>query len=71
MGVVPTIKWNKFPRQNEFLNKKVTVCFHYDSKHTIDGTIVRNDLDYPYVTIIKLDDDRLVLATECMYSLKD
>jgi hypothetical protein len=32
------------------------------------GTIVRDDNEPPWRTIIRLDDGRVVLASECQYS---
>ena len=75
MGSHVNIDIDKFPKQPEpggFLpiGTRVLVCFHYDASKTIGGTVVRNDTEEPGVMIFRLDDDRYVLATECMYSLK-
>jgi hypothetical protein len=32
------------------------------------GTIIRDDMEEPFRTIISLDDGRVILATECMHS---
>jgi hypothetical protein len=69
MGVVSTISYNTFPQQSNHVGDKVLVCFHYDIAHCIEGTIVRSDIGEPYRTIIMLSDGRVVLATECHYSL--
>lgn len=69
MGCVDTIKIDKFPKQGQWLHHKVEVCFHYDTSKTIGGIIVRDDREKPGRTIIKLDDGRYVLATECQYSI--
>lgn len=68
MGVIANIKHNLFPKQGRDLNRRVTVFFHYDIANSISGEIVRDDMDAPFVCIIKLDDGRHVLATECQYS---
>lgn len=71
MGVHNGIDIQCFPRQAEGafgLNARVTVCFNYDTSQTIGGTIVRSDLDEPGRTIIRLDDGRHILSTECQYS---
>lgn len=68
MGVVNNISSTKFPKQGSWLGKRTKVCFKYDAESIIMGTIVRDDLEEPYVTIISLDDGRVVLATECMHS---
>jgi hypothetical protein len=69
MGVVTNVSMDKFPKQGDFLGKRVNVCFNYDSEKEIGGVIVRDDDEEPFRTIIKLNDGRYVLATECMYGL--
>jgi hypothetical protein len=68
MGVANNISKNQFPIQGNWLNKRTKVCFNYDLSVIIMGTIIRDDLEKPYVTIILLDNGRVVLATECMHS---
>ena len=65
MGSIKNITISKFPQQGEWLGKRTKVCFHYDIDSWIMGTIVRDDMEEPYITIISLDDRRIVLATEC------
>lgn len=36
----------------------------------IEGTVIRDDVEDPHLTIIKLDDGRIILGTECQYSIK-
>jgi hypothetical protein len=71
MGCVKTIDYDKFPKQNKegdfSVGSKVRVCFHYDTSKICMGTIVRDDLEEPCITIIRLDDGRYVLSTECQY----
>jgi hypothetical protein len=69
MGAVNSIGIDKFPRQGSHLYERVSVCFHYDTKNTIEGIIVRDDIEEPGVEIIRLSDGRYVLSTECQYSL--
>lgn len=69
MGCVKGISHNEFPKQGSLLNKRVSVCFNYDSSREIYGVIVRDDVEEPGKTIIKLDDGRYVLATECQYGM--
>lgn len=68
MGAVRNISHVKFPKQSNHLNKRTKVCFNYDTSSLIDGTIVRDDLEQPFVTLIKLDDGRYVKSTECQYT---
>ena len=56
MGCVSTITWTDFPKQSEYVNRRVCVCFHFDTSRTIMGTIVRDDREEPCETIIVLDD---------------
>lgn len=69
MGCVKNIGFNEFPKQGQWINRRVTVCFHYDSSKEIGGVIVRDDMEEPYRGIIRLDDGRYVLMTECQYGL--
>ena len=68
MGVVAGISYDKFPKQCQLM--RVKVCFNYDTDNSIGGVFVRDDLEEPYIGIIKLDDGRYVLTTECQYSFK-
>lgn len=67
MGCVDSITAETFPKQGYHLGKKVRVCFHHDTTKEIDGEVVRDDMEQPYLTVIRLDDGRHVLATECQY----
>ena len=68
MGVHVNIGKDKFPKQSDWVGKRTEVCFNYNSKDTIMGTFVRDDEEEPNLTIIKLDDGRYMLATECQHS---
>lgn len=57
----------KYPQQGSWLNRKVQVCFNYDTTNSVNGVIVRDDVAEPFLTIIKLDDGRHVMSTECLY----
>jgi hypothetical protein len=69
MGCITTIKHNSFPKQGEYLDKLVRVCFHYDTEHWIQGKVVRDDAEEPGELIIQLDNGQFVRAVECQYSL--
>ena len=56
-----------YPKQGTFKDKRVVVCFDYDTSASIGGVCVRDDVSEPHLTIIKLDDGRHVLGTECQY----
>lgn len=67
MGVVASVTRTSFPKQGSMLDQRVKVVFHYDFKNFVMGTVVRDDVEEPNKTIIKLDDGRYVLGTECQY----
>ena len=71
MGCCKNISIDNFPKQSKMLDKRVFVCFHYNTDDMIMGTIVRDDIEEPYKQIILLDDGRFVLSTECQYQIKD
>ena len=79
MGCIDTITYDKFPKQKdenykypEFkVGSRVEVCYHYDASKCHYGTIVRDDLEEPFETIIKLDNGRYLRAVECQYSYID
>lgn len=70
MGAHANITHDTFPAQSDWVGRRVRVCFDYDTSKTIDGTVMRCDVEEPGLMIIHLDDGRCVLSTECMYSLK-
>lgn len=73
MGCVKTIDFDKFPKQADQnykypqLGKRCEVAFHYDTSRPLFGTIVRDDIEEPFETIIKLDDGRYIRGVECQY----
>ena len=67
MGCVKTIKLNKWPKQGKWLHLRAYVCFYYNTDEIITGTYVRDDAEAPWITIIKLDDDRYILTSECQH----
>lgn len=69
MGVVKTISHDKFPKQGDYLNKEVVVCYNYDASHSQEGICVRDDAEEPWLTIFKVN-DRYILATECQFHPK-
>lgn len=68
MGSHPNIDIDKFPQQGVMKDRRVKVCFNYDTSRTINGIIVRDDEEEPGLLLIKLDDGRYVKATECQYT---
>ena len=68
MGTHAKIDVDKFPKQGQLAGQRVRVCFNYNTTQQLAGTVVRDDDEEPYQTIIRLDDGRTVLATECQDS---
>ena len=68
MGCVETITAYKYPKQSEYVNRRVRVCFHYDTSIWIEGKIIRDDREEPFETLIELDDGRVIRGTECQYT---
>jgi hypothetical protein len=68
MGIVANVSATRYPKQTESLNRRVRVCFDFEPEPNFLGTIIRIDAELPGRTIIKLDDGRVLLSTECMYS---
>ena len=79
MGCVRTITYDRFPKQKgrdykypQFaVGSRVSVCYYYNTSKTHLGTIVRDDCEEPYETIIKLDNGRYLRGVECQYSYID
>lgn len=67
MGVKANISATEFPKQGALAGKRVAVCFHYDTARTIEGVVLRDDIEEPFLRIIHLDDGRVVLDTECQF----
>lgn len=69
MGVVDNIRHDKFPEQGSWKGRRCRVMFNYEEPE-IAGVIVRDDRQPPFRTIIQLDDGRVVLSTECQFSIE-
>lgn len=77
MGCVNTINYDNFPKQKDkdyrypSIGKRVEVCYYYDTSKKHFGTVVRDDIEEPFETIIKLDNGRYLRGVECQYTLID
>ena len=67
MGCVSTITAYDFPKQSQYVNRRCKVCFHYDTSKWIMGTVIRDDREEPFETLIQLDDGRTMRGVECQY----
>lgn len=68
MGCVETITADRFPKQGSQVGRVVVVIFHYDTSQRLRGRILRDDMEAPWETLIMLEDERIVRASECQYS---
>ncbi|WP_193062998.1 hypothetical protein [Oceanobacillus oncorhynchi] len=71
MGVMQNISVDSFPRQGDYLYKRAKVCFNYDTSETINGTIIRDDREHPFLTLIRLDNGRIILSSECQHTVPE
>lgn len=69
MGYCKNITIDSFPKQGIQLGAAVEVIFNYDVTQTILGIVVRDDMEPPWETIIRLSDNRYLLASECQYTI--
>jgi hypothetical protein len=67
MGNENTISATAFPKQGMYLGKQVRVCFEFDTIGAMYGFVVRDDAEHPLRMIIRLNDGRFVLSTECQW----
>ena len=68
MGCVSSITVYDFPKQSKYVNRRCNVCFHYDTTKMVMGTVIRDDREEPFETLIRLDDGRTIRGVECQYS---
>jgi hypothetical protein len=68
MGTTTQIDADTYPAQGDYNGRRVQVCYNYDTARTVDGTVIRDDKTAPWLTIIRTDDGRTVLSTECQWS---
>lgn len=66
MGCVSTIDINNFPKQSDKIGSFVKVVYNYNTNKCEIGKIVRDDMENPFVMIIKID-ERFILSSECQY----
>lgn len=67
MGVITNIDFEQYPNQTKYAGQRVLVCFKYDTRRIIPATILRDDAEDPYRTVLRLDDGRIVLGNECQW----
>lgn len=68
MGIKANITATDFPQQGAMAGKRVVVCFHRDTSRTVEGVVLRDDVEEPFRRVIHLDDGRVLLDTECQFS---
>ena len=67
MGKVATVGARLFPVQGRYVGSRCAVVFDYDTSTQFRGTVVRDDVEEPWRTIIQLDKGPYILSTECQY----
>jgi hypothetical protein len=67
MGNAANIDHERFPKQGRYYGSRAKVCFHYNTRLLLDATVVRDDMEEPWIQIFRLDDGRHVLASECQW----
>lgn len=70
MGCVKGVGFDEYPEQSQHVGQRVKVYFYYNLKQCLYGTIMRDDRTEPFRVIVRLDDGRVVLGTECQYSFR-
>lgn len=72
MGICKSISYDSFPEQNvHTVGKRVEVCYNHDSSQIHMGTVVRDDTEPPFETLIKCDNGRYLRSVECSYRIKE
>lgn len=68
MGVTPYINADNYPEQGIYYGTRVEVCYDYDTSRIAEGTVIRDDKTEPGLMIIRTDDGRAILSTECQWA---
>lgn len=68
MGVVPWVDAAVYPTQSEYVGRPARVCFNYDTANTFPAVVLRDDTGKPWLTVLRLDDGRCVLGSECQWT---
>lgn len=66
---IKNIGFGIYPKQGNDIGKRVIITYNHDWTIFEHGIIIRDDIEEPFMTVIKLDDDRVLLGTECQYIL--
>lgn len=68
MGVHENIGADVYPEQSRYKGERAFVVFHYDTSRKFEATVLRDDKDAPWETLLQLDDGRVVRSVECQWS---
>ncbi len=73
MGYHENVTADSLPKQGGFLHKRVVVFFSNCNaiNKKFGGLVVRDDGEPPYRMIIRLDDGRHVMSTECLFAVEE
>lgn len=67
MGCHKNIDIDKFPKQSGRVGQKTEVCFRYNPNDKLDGEIIRDDVEEPFMMLFRLTDGRIVSDLECQW----
>lgn len=57
-----------YPEQFGSVGDRVLVAFKYDIANPLPATVLRDDAEEPFTTVLRLDDGRIVMGSECQWS---
>lgn len=57
-------------KQGNWLNNKTEVCYHFNTNELEMGIVIRDDMESPWITVIKTERGRYILTTECQHCPK-
>ena len=68
MGIVKNIGYNLSPKASENVGKRIEECYVCEEDILKNGIIVRDDIEEPFETIIRVENIRYIRAEECQFS---
>lgn len=65
---MPKIGKDAYPEQFDSVGARVLAAFDYDVANPLPATVLRDDAEEPFRTVLRLDDGRIVMGSECQWS---
>lgn len=56
------------PKQSAYLGRSATLALHRDHENRT-ATLIRDDLEHPFLALFQLEDGFIVTSEECEYEL--